>query len=139
MAGKSIGALFKMELEGRTISQDSTIEQAIHVFQSTNARSLLAQDSSGRGVGILSEHDVVKAFAEHGDDVKDKPVKNYMTLDLVVAEHDADLDYVIKLMAEHNIRHMPVVSPNGKVVSFLNVMQILMAKLQSGKDDPEKN
>jgi len=127
-----------MELEGKTISQDANIEQAIHVFQSTNARSLLVQDSSGRGVGILSEHDVVKAFAEHGDDVKDKPVKIYMTLDLVVAEYDADLDYVIKLMAEHNIRHMPVVSPAGKVVSFLNVMQILLAKLETGKDSAKK-
>lgn len=125
--------IFKPDLENKTIHRDSTLTDAILHMQKTGARSLLVQDHDGRGIGILSEHDIVQAFAKNGDSVKNQPVANYMTLDLVVAEETADIDYVIRLMSEYNVRHMPVISSQGKVVSFLTVLQILMAKIVQPK------
>ena len=122
-----------MGLSGKTLLPDHTLEQAIQILEETGARSLLVRDLKGNGVGIVSEHDIVRAFAAYGDSVKDERVANFMTLDLVVTEEQADIDYVIKLMAEHNIRHMPVISNRGKVISFLSVMQVLMAKIGLSK------
>lgn len=125
--------IFKPDLEHKTIHRDSPLSDAVSQMEKTGARSLLVQDHDGRGIGILSEHDIVQAFAKGGDSVKNHPVANYMTLDLVVTEETAELDYVIRLMAEYNVRHMPVVSQQGKVVSFLSVLQILMAKIAQPK------
>lgn len=127
----NVSTLFDLTLEGKTIHRDSTLSQAIKEMEKTGARSLLVQDSQGYGVGVLSEHDIVQAFSVEGDCAKDKIVSQYMTLDLVVAEDQADLNYVIKLMSLHNVRHLPVISGNGRVVSFLNVLQVLSAKLDN--------
>jgi CBS domain-containing protein len=126
---KRINSLFDMTMTGKTIQMDAPLRQAVKMMEETGTRSLLVKDGQGNGVGILSEHDIVKAFATYSDSVKDDAVANFMTLDLVVAEESADIDYVIKLMAEHNVRHMPVISDTGRVISFLTVLQILMAKI----------
>lgn len=131
---KTIAQLFKLSLKDKTLPQEATVEEAIRRLNETGARSLLIQDKQGRGIGVLSEHDLVRAFTEEGDSVKTKPISEFMSLDLVVAEDGADIDHVMKLMAEHNVRHMPVISALGNVVSFLSIMQILMAKI-SDKDE----
>lgn len=128
-AALQIRELFPMGLGDNAISDDASIAQAVAQMRETGGHSLLVRDADGRGVGVLSEHDIVTAFAVAGDDAKDHPIKVYMTLDLVVTEEEADLDTVIKLMAAYNIRHMPVVSEFGHVVSFLSVMDLLMAKI----------
>ena len=128
--GASIGQIFEMSLSEKTIHKDDTIADAVRKMEESGARGLLVLDQNENGIGVLSEHDVVTAFAAQGDAAKDQPVSKYMTLDLIVAEDQADLDYVIKLMAMHNIRHMPVVSAAGRVVSFLSIMQILVAKVE---------
>jgi len=126
---RPISHIFDMNMDGKTIRMDSPVREAVTMMEKTGARSLLVQDPKNNGVGIISEHDLVKAFATYGDSVKDERVANFMTLDLVVTEEHADLDFVIKLMAEHNVRHMPVISDAGRVISFLSVLQILMAKI----------
>lgn len=126
---KPINHIFDMTIAGKTIPMGSAVRDAVSIMEKTGARSLLVRDHQDKGVGIISEHDLVKAFASHGDSAKDMPVANFMTLDLVVTEEHADLDFVIRLMAEHNVRHMPVISDAGRVVSFLSVLQILMAKI----------
>jgi CBS domain-containing protein len=114
-----------MKIPASFVLMDTPVKDVIVKMESTGARSLLVKDISGNGVGIISEHDLVKAFATYGDSIKNERVASFMTLDLVVTEETAD----IKLMAEHNIRHMPVISNAGRVVSFLSVLQILMAKI----------
>lgn len=126
---RPLNDIFDMKIPASFVLMDTPVKDVIIKMESTGARSLLVRDVTGNGVGIISEHDLVKAFATYGDSIKNERVASFMTLDLVVTEETADIDFVIKLMAEHNIRHMPVISDAGRVVSFLSVLQILMAKI----------
>ena len=126
---RPLNTIFDMKIPASFVLMDTPVHEVITKMESTGARSLLVRDVIGNGVGIISEHDLVKAFATYGDSIKNERVASFMTLDLVVTEETADIDFVIKLMAEHNFRHMPVISNAGRVVSFLSVLQVLMAKI----------
>ena len=55
---------------------------------------------------------------------------------IVTAQEDDSIDDVIRLMIEHNIRELPIVGPQGKVIGFLNVLIIMRAWLREQNVDP---
>lgn len=124
-----ISEIFPMKLERREIVETATIGEAIEIMKSLRYNCLLVKSAEGKSIGILSEHDIVSAFAEEGDNAKHARVADFMTLDIICATDDQTLDEVIRMMAENNIRHIPILSQGGYVVSFLSIMELLMAKM----------
>lgn len=129
MANPPISDAFPIKLDKREIGENATIADAIDVMKSVKYNCLLVKNAEGKGVGVLSEHDIVGAFAAEGDNARTSYVSDFMTLDIICAGEHQTLDEVIRLMAEKNIRHVPVISDSGHVVSFLSIMELLMAKM----------
>lgn len=124
-----ISEAFSMNLDKREISEGATIADAVDVMKDIKYNCLLVKDAYGKGIGILSEHDIVSAFADEGDNAKTSYVSDFMTMDIICAHENQTLDEVIKLMAEQNIRHVPILSESGGVLSFVSIMELIMAKM----------
>ena len=129
MSNPQISEVFDLTTSQREISEDSTIADAIAVMKDVNYNCLLVKNADRIGVGIISEHDIVEAFAEEGDNAKTSYVSDYMQVDVTCASDNDRLDDVIKIMAEENLRHIPIISDSGYVVSFVSIMELLMAKM----------
>ena len=127
---KKLSELFDLDLLKREIDEDSTIADAIDVMKGCNYNCLLVKNGDGIGVGIISEHDLVTAFAKEGDNAKTSYVSDFMQVDITCASENDTLDNVVKLMAENDLRVIPIVSDEGYVISFLSIMDLLMAKMQ---------
>ncbi len=112
----------------REIDEDASIMDAIDVMNMTRSTCLLVTDREGKGIGILSEHDIVKAFAAEGDNAKTSYLGDYMTTKIIAVQETDSVESAIDLMTDRNIRHIPVVKADGEIAGFLSIMELLSAR-----------
>ncbi len=112
----------------REIDEDASIMDAIDVMNMTRSTCLLVTNREGKGIGILSEHDIVKAFAAEGDNAKTSYLGDYMTTKIIAVQESDSVESAIDLMTDRNIRHIPVVKADGDIAGFLSIMELLAAR-----------
>ncbi|HYH03238.1 MAG TPA: CBS domain-containing protein [Bacillota bacterium] len=69
-------------------------------------------------VGIVTDRDIVVRNIAHGKDPKSTPVKNVMTSDVRMVNSDMNLHQAAEIMADHQIRRLPVVD-NNRIVGMV--------------------
>ena len=94
--------------------------------------ALLVMDK-GSLVGIVTERDIVKNAANESLQCKDVKIKNIMTTNLLVSKPGDDLEYVMAVMTQNNIRHLPIVDQHGLVgvLSMRDVVKIMVKNLKA--------
>jgi CBS domain-containing protein len=91
-----------------TIGQEASLHEAVSLLSEHRIGVVLVTDAAGDPVGILSERDMVKIMAAEGCNLDDKLVGDAMTADLIVGVPDDDLEYVMSVMIQRRIRHLPI-------------------------------
>ena len=111
---------------------DHNLEQASSLLAEHNIGILPVCDAAGGLLGILSERDVVRAVAQHGPAALALNVENLMTRDLVVCSPQDTVMGALKLMSEHNIRHLPLIEGGilKKVVSQRDLMKATLKQIR---------
>jgi CBS domain-containing protein len=74
----------------------------------------------GKLVGIISERDVVHAFAAHRAEASEITVADVMTRDLVTCRPEDSLTRVLGLMTRHRVRHLPVLE-GGRLAGLISI------------------
>ena len=119
-------------LECFSITSDQSLFDAAKQMAECNIGALLVMDR-GSLAGIVTERDIVKNAAKgtvHGQDVK---IKDAMSTNLLVVKPGDDLDYVMAIMIQNNIRHTPVIEESGLVglLSMRDVVRVLVKNLKA--------
>ncbi len=91
-----------------TIGQEASLHDAVSLLSEHRIGVVLVTDAAGDPVGILSERDLVQIMATEGCKLDDKLVSDAMTADLIVGVPDDDLEYVMSVMIQRRIRHLPI-------------------------------
>lgn len=126
---RKLSQLFHFDITGKTVEAKATLAQAIETMARSGKTCLLVRLNGDKPVGIISEHDIVQAFAHMGEGAKKAQVVDYMTIDVIVAREHDTLDHALGLMAKHNIRHLPVLSGKGGIVDFVSVIDLVVRKM----------
>jgi len=113
-----------------TAKPDETVVDAVKKMKKHNVSSVLIVDEHGKLLGIFTERDLVKVVALN------KPLstklEEVMTKGkLVTASPDDPLPLIAHKMIEHNIRHIPVLDDEGKVVGIISIRKLLRYILSS--------
>ncbi|WP_152691138.1 CBS domain-containing protein [Jiangella alkaliphila] len=74
-------------------------------------------------VGIVTERDVMRAVGR-GADPDEALIAEVMTRDVVTAEPDTHVREAARLMAQHWIRHLPIVD-DGKLAGILSQRDVI--------------
>ena len=82
-----------------------------------------------RTVGIVSERDVVRLLNTDGGEVLGSTVGELMSVDLLTCTPKDSLDDIARLMTEHRIRHLPVLS-DGELVGIVTIGDVVAARLR---------
>lgn len=77
-------------------------------------------------VGILTERDLMWAMAD-GAATNVTVVRKYMSSPTVVAEPDLDIIAAARLMVQHDVRHLPVVS-GSTLVGMVSARDLLVVE-----------
>ena len=119
-------------LECFSIISSDSLHAAAKQMAECNIGALLVMDR-GSLVGIVTERDIVKNAATEGRAMKDVLIKDVMSANLLVVKPGDDLDYVMAIMIQNNIRHLPVIEENGLMglLSMRDVVRVLVKNLKA--------
>lgn len=102
----------------RTPSPSQSLAEAAQLMKSDDVGSIPIVEE-GRLVGIVTDRDIaIRAVAE-GIDPSAVTIADVASRDLVTVEPDQDLDEALALMARHQVRRLPVVEEDGRLVGIL--------------------
>jgi CBS domain-containing protein len=119
-------------LECFSITSDLSLLAAAKQMAECNIGALLVMDK-GSLVGIITERDIVKNTANEATQCRDVKIKDVMSTNLLVVKPGDDLDYVMAIMIQNNIRHTPVIEESGLVglLSMRDVVRVLVKNLKA--------
>ena len=72
-----------------------------------------------RLVGVLTDRDIAVRVVAEGRDPEQVKVTEVASRDLVTLDPQQDLDEAIRLMARHQVRRLPVVEEDGRLVGVV--------------------
>jgi CBS domain-containing protein len=72
-----------------------------------------------RLVGVLTDRDIVTRVIAAERDPKLVKVEEIASLNLVTVDPDQGLEEALRLMAQHQIRRLPVVEEDGKLIGIV--------------------
>jgi CBS domain-containing protein len=84
-------------------------------------------------VGIVTDRDLVLKVVANGLDAKSTKVEAVMTRQVVTCLADDDLQKVLDAMSKHQLRRIPIVDNNNRVVGI-----VAQADVATRVDQPEK-
>src|SRR5512145_1356850 len=113
-------------IECFSIMSDQSVLDASKQMTECKIGALLVMEK-GKLAGIITERDVVKTLAK-GSNCKDVRITDIMTRNLLVSKQGDDLDYVMAVMIQNNIRHLPVVDEGGLIdmLSMRDAVRVLV-------------
>ena len=106
-----------------SITPEASVFEALEMMAKHNIGALLVM-SGGNMVGIVSERDCIRKVELKGRNVKETPVNEIMTRDVITVDCSQPLEECMSLMIDRNIRHLPVYD-GGELVGFLSVRDVL--------------
>ncbi len=113
-----------------TIEKDTKVIDAMLIFSANRIGSLLVVDRNNDILGIIGARDVLMAVVNHPDTIKTITVDTIMTTNLIIGTEDDHVDYILAVMTENRIRHIPIM--NGKelkgMVSIGDVVKALLTE-----------
>jgi len=82
--------------------------------------------TGGEAVGIITERDILRVCSQGAQWLASRRVAEVMTEDLIVGEPDDSIDYVMGIMTNNRIRHLPIVGQGGLngMVSIGDVVKV---------------
>ena len=97
---------------------EQTVREAARLMAQNDCGSIpVVEESSRRLLGVVTDRDLaIRVLAEGRG--PDTPVREVMTPDPATCSPDDDVDKVERLMAERQVRRIPVVE-NGRVVGVV--------------------
>ena len=92
-----------------TVPPDTKVRRLLDVLAEHGIGAVVVSADGTSIGGIVSERDIVRAFAKRGAAVMSEPVTDIYTADVHTITPDISLDEVLRMMTERRIRHAPVV------------------------------
>jgi CBS domain-containing protein len=116
-----------------TVTPDTKVRRLLEVLAEHGIGAVVVSADGTSVDGIVSERDVVRAFALRGAAVMSEPVTEIYTAEVRTVAPETSLDDVMRLMTEHRMRHAPVVVDGalGGLVSIGDVVKNRMDELET--------
>jgi CBS domain-containing protein len=125
--------LNKDERQLITARPEDTVETAASRLSDHNIGACPVRDESGQLVGVLSERDIVRAFATSGGKVLTLRVRDLMTRDVATCKPDDEVRAAKELMSRRHVRHLPVVADDGAVIAMLSMRDVIECHLEQAQ------
>lgn len=122
-----------------TLPPGMPIFQAITLLLKNRISGAPVVDDDGRLVGVLSEKDCLRVFANEAFFSQNAggPVSSYMTTNIQSVDPDDDVFKAADLFLKHSFRRLPVVD-DGRLVGQISRRDVLKASLKLVQDSPIK-
>jgi CBS domain-containing protein len=112
-----------------TAKPDEKVIDAVEKMAKYKVGSVVIIDD-GKVLGIITERDIINLVASKKD--LNEILELYMTKNPITIYFDESLEKAIQIMKEKNIRHLPVVNKEGKLIGMISSRDIIRVSLEYG-------
>jgi len=119
-----------------TVSGKSSVADAIRTMHAEQVGSVVVPDSGACPVGIFTERDVVRLYADGDRDLDTLAVEARMTCSVVVGRLSMSVDEALGLMTERRFRHLPVID-DGKLLGLVSIGDLVKVKLSEAAEEAQ--
>ena len=115
----------------RCVTPQTPVAEAARLMKSEDVGSLPILDGD-KVTGIVTDRDIVLHAVAEGKDPSGMPVREVASKELVTVGQDEDLSVALQRMASNQVRRIPVVDENERLVGI--VTQADVAREAKDKD-----
>ena len=112
------------------IGTDATATDAAKIMCDNRVGSVVVVDERDHLVGILTERDVISHVVAKSRDPSTARVRDIMTKQVICCTFATDVASAQKLMAQHQVRHLPIVEQH-KPVGMISSRDIMVHQLST--------
>ncbi len=116
-----------MSVEPNTVTPDTPITEAARLMKDHNVGMLPVVESEGslQLVGVVTDRDITIRHVAEGH-LSDCPVREAMTDRVSTCTADENVERVMSLMAEEQVRRIPIVDERGNLVGVVSQADIVL-------------
>jgi CBS domain-containing protein len=126
-----------LESKGRkvvTVAPRDTVASLVKVLSVNRIGAAPVVNADGRLAGIISERDVIRGMAQHGDSVTALPVERLMTTEVRTCSPEDAIVELMEVMTLQRIRHLPVVR-NGALEGIVSIGDVVKQRLAEAQSE----
>jgi CBS domain-containing protein len=110
----------------RGVESSTPVAEAARIMKSEDVGSVPIVDGD-RLAGMLTDRDIAVRVVAEGRDPQMTTVGEIASRELVTIDPQQNLDEALKLMAKHQVRRLPVVEEDGRLVGIVAQADIAQA------------
>jgi CBS domain-containing protein len=107
-----------MTVKPRTVKAGDSVVEAAKLMRGEDAGLAPIVDGD-RLVGVVADRDIAIRVVAEGRDPQSTKVEEVASQNVVTIDPQQDLDEALRLMAQHQLRRLPVVEEDGKLVGIV--------------------
>lgn len=103
------------------IAPEEPAAQAARLIAARRVGAIPVQDRSGRVVGLVSEHDIVRVVATRAQGLRGLAVEDVMMREPVAVGPETPRETMLDLMTRRALRHLPVCCAEGRLLGLVGL------------------
>jgi CBS domain-containing protein len=112
-----------------TISSSASVHDLVNSLNTHHVGALVVSPDGKKIEGIVSERDVVRAMPGKMDQLIGMRVRDLMTVEVITCTQNSTVAELMTVMTERRIRHIPVLSENGELLSIVSIGDVVKAHI----------
>ena len=112
-----------------TIDPNATLATAIKLLADRKIGAVVITGADRQVIGILSERDIVRAFAASGPAALDEQVGQVMTRKVMTCDEAETISSLMERMTQGKFRHLPVVE-RGRLAGIVSIGDVVKYRLE---------
>jgi len=106
------------------VSPDDSVQSAVELMVDHDQGSVIVVDQNEKVIGIFTERDVLRHYLTNQSKFLYLKVSEVMSTPVTTVSLDTPISDALALMNRKNVRRLPVVDENGKMVGFVSWMEM---------------
>jgi CBS domain-containing protein len=112
-----------------TISSSASVHDLVNSLNTHHVGALVVSPDGKKIDGIVSERDMVRAMPGKLDQLIGMRVRDLMTVEVITCTENSTVAELMTVMTERRIRHIPVVSESGELLSIVSIGDVVKARI----------
>ena len=109
----------------RAVTRETTLSEVAEVMGSEDVGAIPVVDGD-RLVGLVTDRDIVVRAVARGSDPSSTTVADVVTDNLITVSPEHDLADALKLMAQHQVRRLPVTDREDRLVGVVSQADVAL-------------
>jgi len=111
------------------ISSSASVHDLVNSLNTHHVGALVVSPDGKEIDGIVSERDVVRAMPGKLDQLIGMRVRDLMTVEVITCTENSTVAELMMVMTERRIRHIPVVTESGELLSIVSIGDVVKAHI----------